>query len=78
MKGLQEFLKQRSFTLYNRPQIQERLKELNGNQECYGKYKVKMENGSWKDIRVWWVPEFETNEVEIPQTNEEYEDDVPF
>ena len=78
MKGLQEFLKQRNFILYNRPQIQERLKELNDNQECCGKYKVKMENGSWKDIRVWWVPEFETNEVEIPQTNEEYEDDVPF
>ena len=39
---------------------------------------VKMENGSWKDIRVWWVPEFETNEVEIPSDKEEYEDDVPF
>jgi len=78
MKGLQEFLKQRGFTLYNRPQIQQRLKELNDNQECCGKYKVKMENGSWKDIRVWWVPEFETNEVEIPSDKEEYEDDVPF
>ena len=77
MKGLQEFLRQRGFTLYNRPQIQERLKELNNNQTCHGMYKVKTEEGKWTNIRVWWVPKFETNEVEIPPDDKEL-NDVPF
>ena len=77
MKGLQEFLRQRGFTLYNRPQIQERLKELNNNQACHGQYKVKTDEGKWTNIRVWWVPRFETSEVEIP-LNEKEIDDVPF
>ena len=77
MKGLQEFLRQRGFTLYNRPQIQERLKEFNNNQTCHGMYKVKTEEGKWTNIRVWWVPKFETNEVEIPPDDKEL-NDVPF
>ena len=79
MKGLQEFLRQRNFTLFNRPQIQQRLKELNNNESCHGIYKVKAESGKWKNIRVWWVPEFQSTEVEIPPLKEkEYDDDVPF
>tara|TARA_R110000823_G_scaffold9190_8_gene32272 strand:- start:1433 stop:2977 length:1545 start_codon:yes stop_codon:yes gene_type:complete len=77
MKGLQEFLRQRGFALYNRPQIQERLKELNNNQACHGQYKVKTDEGKWTNIRVWWVPKFETSEVEIPSNKKEF-DDVPF
>ena len=79
MKGLQEFLKQRGFTLYNRPQIQQRLKDMNDGNVCNGMYKVKNENGNWTNIRVWWVPEFKSAEVEIPINNEEeFEEDVPF
>ena len=79
MKGLQEFLKQRGFTLYNRPQIQQRLKDMNDGNVCNGMYKVKDENGNWTNIRVWWVPKFKSAEVEIPVNNEEeFEEDVPF
>tara|TARA_R100001244_G_scaffold116_1_gene154 strand:- start:610 stop:1248 length:639 start_codon:yes stop_codon:yes gene_type:complete len=78
MKGLQEFLRQRGFTLYNRPQIQQRLKDLNGNESCHGQYKVKTEGGKWTNIRVWWVPKFEANEVEIPTNQKELENEVPF
>ncbi len=78
MKGLQEFLRQRGFTLYNRPQIQQRLKDLNGNQSCHGQYKVKTEGGKWTNIRVWWVPKFEANEVEIPTNEKELHNEVPF
>ena len=79
MKGLQEFLRQRNFVLFNRPQIQQRLKDLNRNDNCHGTYTVKLESGKWKNIRVWWVPEFQSTEVEIPPLKEkESDDDVPF
>ena len=61
-----------------RPQIQQRLKDLNGNQSCHGQYKVKTEGGKWTNIRVWWVPKFEANEVEIPTNEKELHNEVPF
>ena len=78
MKGLQEFLKQRGFNHFTRGQIQERLKELNGGQNCNGKYRLKDDDsGKWSQIRVWWIPEFDDEEIEL--TTEEKEDDhVPF
>jgi len=75
IKGLQEFLKNRGFTKLNRPQMQQRLEEINNNEPCHGKYHYKDEAGEWQQARVWWVPEFKTQEVELP-TGEEYE--APF
>ena len=76
LKGLQEFLKNRGFLSFNRPQIQERLKRLNFGSECNGYYKLKDESGKWHNIRVWWVPEFDNTEIPIP--NKETADDIPF
>lgn len=75
IKGLQEFLYNRNFTGLKRPQIQERLKELNNGGECHGIYKFKDETGAWKNARVWWVPEFKEEEVTLPE-GEMYE--APF
>jgi len=75
IKGLQEFLYNRNFNKLTRPQIQERLKELNEGEECHGKYQYKDENNKWQQIRVWWVPEFKEQEVVLPE-GETYE--APF
>ena len=78
MKGLQEFLKTRGFNHFTRGQIQERLKELNGNQNCNGKYFLKDDDsGKQIQIRVWWVPEFDDEEIELT-VNKKEDDDVPF
>lgn len=77
MKGLQEFLRSRNFVQLNRPQIQERLKKLNNGAECNSYYKLKDDKtGRWQNIRVWFVPEFDENEVHIPK--QETEHDIPF
>jgi len=79
IKGLQEFLKQRGFTNYTRPQLQQRLRDLNGGQNCHGVYKLKDdETGKWSNIRVWWVPEFHEEEVELPIEESSNESDIPF
>jgi len=75
IKGLQEFLVNRGFNKLTRPQIQERLKELNEGQDCHVQYRYKNEQGEWKNTRVWWVPEFKEQEVELP-AGEKYE--APF
>ena len=78
IKGLQEFLKQRGFNHYTRPQLQQRLRDLNGGQNCHGKYRLKdEETGKWSNIRVWWVPEFHEEEIELP-IKEDDESDIPF
>ena len=78
MKGLQEFLKQRGFTTFNRPQIQQRLKDLNSGQKCNGMKQIKLDNGKWTNLRVWWVPQFETTEVDLTITKENDDDEIPF
>ena len=75
IKGLQEFLYSRNFTALKRPQIQERLKDLNDGDECHGKYQYKDETSKWQQTRVWWVPEFKEEEVTLPE-GETYE--APF
>ena len=78
IKGLQEFLKQRGFNHYTRPQLQQRLRDLNGGQNCHGVYKLKdEETGKWSNIRVWWVPEFHEEEVELPIEESSDESDIP-
>ena len=77
LKGLMDFLSNRGFKELKRPQIQQRLKDLNGGHECNSFYKFKDEDtGKWKNIRVWHVPQFDNNEIELPK--KETLDDVPF
>tara|TARA_R100001463_G_scaffold74500_2_gene128509 strand:- start:855 stop:1484 length:630 start_codon:yes stop_codon:yes gene_type:complete len=76
MAGLTEFLHNRRFTAFTRAQIQEQLKKLNGDRECYGHKNITKEDGSRTTIRVWWVPAFENEEVSIPI--EEMENEIPF
>ena len=79
IKGLQEFLKQRGFTNYTRPQLQQRLRDLNNGDNCHGVYKLKDdETGKWSNIRVWWVPEFHEEEIELPIEEKSNESDIPF
>ena len=79
IKGLQEFLRQRGFNGYTRPQLQQRLKDLNSGQNCNGVYTLKNdETGKWSNIRVWWVPEFHEEEVELPIEESSDESDIPF
>jgi hypothetical protein len=77
LKGLMEFLRNRGFRELKRPQIQQRLKDLNGGHECNTVYKFKDEDtGQWKNLRVWYVPEFDNTEIDLP--TEEKMDDIPF
>jgi hypothetical protein len=73
IKGLQEFLKHRSFTKYTRPQMQERLKAMNNNEDCTKNYRYKNEKGEWKRTRVWWINEIKDTEVELPTGEESHE-----
>ena len=67
IKGLQEFLKQRGFTKLSRPQMQERLKQMNDNEDCNAIYKYKNEAGKWTGTRVWWIREVKELEVKLPE-----------
>ena len=72
-------MRQRNFNNYSRPQIQQRLKDLNNGDTCHGIYKLKDdETGKWSNIRVWWVPEFHEEEVELPIEENNNESDTPF
>lgn len=76
IKGLQDYLINQGFTKLTRPQIQERLKAVNENEECHGFYRYKNEKkNKWVQARVWWVPEFKDKEIELPE-GELYE--APF
>jgi hypothetical protein len=77
IKGLMEFLRNRGFRELKRPQVQQRLKDMNGGNECNTTYKFKDEDtGQWKNLRVWFVPEFDNDEMELP--TEEKLNDIPF
>lgn len=76
IKGLQDFLISQGFTKLSRPQIQERLKVFNNNEESHGTFRYRNEKkDKWVSARVWWVPEFKDKEIELPE-GEEYE--APF
>ena len=67
IKGLQEFLKQRGFTKLSRPQMQERLKQINDNEDCNTIYKYKNDVGKWLNTRVWWIREVKELEIKLPE-----------
>ena len=77
LDSLMQFLRAKKFDNYSRGQIQERLKELNNNQTANGHKKFKNTKGEWKSIRVWWVPEFES-EIQVPSIEVQEEEEVPF
>ena len=71
IEHLFDFLEGKKFDAYSKGQVQERLKEINGNrsstQRRWGPHE--------KRIRVWCVPEYE--EIELPEITEKVED-IPF
>ena len=76
IEALMKFLRNQRFDNYSRGQIQERLKELNGDGTANGLKRFKTTKGDSKPLRVWWVPSF-NREVQVPRINVEG-DGVPF
>jgi hypothetical protein len=76
IEALMEYLKNRNFTQYTRAQVQDQLKQLNDEKECHGTRTIKQEDGRRTSIRVWWVPEFEDELLDIGE--EEDVNDIPF
>jgi hypothetical protein len=76
IESLMKYLRNQRFDNYSRGQIQERLKELNGDGTANGLKRFKTTKGDSKPLRVWWVPMF-NREVEVPRI-EVQGDGVPF
>ena len=76
LSGLMEFLHNRKFMHFNRAQVQEQLKRLNGDDSCHGHHNINREDGTRTTLRVWWVPAFENHDVSLRV--EEIPDDIPF
>jgi len=74
--GIMQFLHNRGFKEYTRAEVQERLKEMNGGQECHGHHAIRTTDGKRTTLRVWWVPAFE--EAEIDLESEGMSNDIPF
>ena len=66
MQGLEEYCKRYGFTKFNRTQMQERLKDMNNGEQCHRKFNYKNDQGEWKTLRVWWVPEIKNKESKLP------------
>tara|TARA_Y100001973_G_C5197876_1_gene335561 strand:- start:41 stop:1576 length:1536 start_codon:yes stop_codon:yes gene_type:complete len=77
LSSLQDFLKRNGFTHYTRGQITERLKEMNEGVEADKTYRFKDNQDRWKSVRVWFVPEMNRGEVDLPEVTFEPED-PPF
>ena len=75
LEALLKYLRNQKFDSYSRGQIQERLKELNDNGTANGHKRFNTTKGQSKQMRVWWVPMFNT-EVQVPSI--ELESEVPF
>jgi hypothetical protein len=75
--GLVTFLKNRAHPwAENRAKIQEEIKRLNNADEFSGRQRYKKSDGSWGTLRVWWVPEFGEEDIDLPIT--EITNEVPF
>ena len=77
LQALLDYMKTKSFFEYTRGQIQERIKELNDGDEATTVRAYKKSDGSWKSVRVWYVPEFEGGENNIPDV-EITAEEMPF
>ena len=76
LTALQEFLKRHGFTQYTRGQITERLKEINGNDVADKEYRFKDSRDKWRKVRVWFIPEPQRGEVELPEVT--FTSEEPF
>ncbi len=76
IEALMKYLRNNKFDTYSRGQIQERLKEMNSGGSANGHKRFKTTKGESKQLRVWWVPAFNT-EVQVPSI-EVQGDEVPF
>lgn len=77
IEGLVNFMRNRNHPwCNNRARIQEEIKRLNGDAEFSGRQRYKTVDGKWATVRVWWVPEFIEDEIELPI--KEIYSDVPF
>lgn len=75
--GLVTFLKNRAHPwAENRAKIQEEIKRLNNADEFSGRQRYKKSDGSWGTLRVWWVPEFGEEDIDLPIT--EISNEIPF
>ena len=77
LSALQEYLKRCGFTFYTRGQITERLKEMNDGIEADKTDRFKDNQDRRKSVRVWFVPEMNRGEVDLPEVTFEPED-PPF
>lgn len=77
IEALVNFLRNRNHPWYdNRAKIQEEVKRLNEGRDADKILRFKTVEGKWASVRVWYVPQFEEHEVELPV--KEIVDDVPF
>ena len=76
LTALQEFVKRHGFTQYTRGQITERLKEINGNDVADKEYRFKDSRDKWRKVRVWFIPEPQRGEVELPEVT--FTSEEPF
>ena len=74
--ALEKFLRNNDFTKYDTGQIQDRIQKLNGDAKCHGHLAYHKEDGKRTTTRVWWVPEFEDEDVQIDIKEDKY--DIPF
>lgn len=76
MDGLSNFLRNRSHPWAdNRAKIQEEIKRLSGD-DAMQRYKDANAKSGWSSVRVWWVPTFEEESIDLPV--EEIDNDIPF
>jgi len=75
--GLVGYLKNRAHPWADsRAKIQEEIKRLNTGADFSGRQHYKTADGRWVACRVWWVPEFEEENIDLPI--EEINNDIPF
>lgn len=65
LDALMEYMKAKNFTQYTRGQVQERLKELNNGSSSSHVKSFRDKSGKTKAVRVWSVPEFQSD-VDLP------------
>jgi len=78
ISGLESFLQKKNFTHFNRTQIQEQIKRINGTEHYTKHLRVKLQDGRKTAVRVWVVPEFTFNEIESTLEEEDAQTEVPF
>lgn len=76
--GLMEFLKFRGFTNVTRVQIQNFIKDLNDGNTCHGHQALRKEDGTPTTVRVWWVPAYKEEQVDMRAETRRDEKSIPF